>query len=55
MSENYVSAHCFHEALLDDLGDPYCPTFLTAWIATIDLGIFNTIVALVIAAPFTLR
>jgi cytochrome c oxidase subunit 4 len=24
-------------------------TFLTAWIATIDLGVFNTIVALIIA------
>lgn len=26
-----------------------CATFLTAWIATIDLGIFNTVVALLIA------
>jgi cytochrome c oxidase subunit 4 len=26
-----------------------CATFLTAWIATIDLGPFNTVVALVIA------
>lgn len=26
-----------------------CATFLTAWIATVDLGIFNTVVALLIA------
>lgn len=26
-----------------------CATFLTAWIATVDLGPFNTVVALVIA------
>jgi cytochrome c oxidase subunit IV len=26
-----------------------CATFLTAWIATVDLGIFNTVVALIIA------
>jgi cytochrome c oxidase subunit IV len=26
-----------------------CATVLTAWIATVDLGIFNTVVALVIA------
>lgn len=26
-----------------------CATFLTAWVATVDLGIFNTVVALLIA------
>jgi cytochrome c oxidase subunit IV len=26
-----------------------CATFLTAWVATVDLGIFNTVVALIIA------